>query len=327
MLDHSLTFIVLQLCRIGYLVVLVALLQAWPYVRSNEPKSSKKRRRQPPADLTEIPPCPACEAERGEQEPASAPAESPPRIEHERGARRRVDTSSHYCPNSDCRYHGWPGLGNIRSNGYPNGGRWRQLECTVCGTYFSETRNTIFYCKKVPAQTIWQALTALAEGLGIRKTARVFGLDPNTVESWLRQAAEHVDAVSHYMTNDLQLSQVQVDELWALLGRRDEQAPSDERQRAVRWVWAGIDPVSKLMLACVVGDRSRSAELTPMPGDSPVTHSCHRQHLGPGLHPALPQRPVGLLCGGTLDSLWSLGACPTSPPARTPPKATLATST
>jgi IS1 family transposase len=46
---------------------------------------------------------------------------------------------------------------------------------------------------------------------------------------------------------------VQVDELWALLGQRDSKPA---KRRATRWVWAGIDPVSKLMLAYVVGDRS-----------------------------------------------------------------------
>jgi IS1 family transposase len=121
-----------------------------------------------------------------------------------------------------------------------------------------ETTNTIFYGKRVPAKTIWQALKALAEGLDLRATARVFEVDPNTIETWLRQAAEHMEAVSHCLIHDLQLTQVQVDELWALLGRQDRAEPSQnaKRSRAVRWVWVGIDPVSKLMLACVVGGRS-----------------------------------------------------------------------
>jgi IS1 family transposase len=119
-----------------------------------------------------------------------------------------------------------------------------------------ETTGTIFYRKRVPAETIWQALKALAEGLDIRATARVFDVDPNTIEMWLHQAAEYMEAVSHYLIHDLHLSQVQVDELWALLGRQDTEGQSQQKCRAVRWVWAGIDPVSKLMLACVVGGRS-----------------------------------------------------------------------
>jgi len=119
-----------------------------------------------------------------------------------------------------------------------------------------ETINTIFYGKQVPAETIWQVLKALAEGLDIRATARVFDLKPNTVESWLRQAAEHMEVASHYLLHDLELSQVQVDELWALLGRQDNNEGGQGKKRGKRWVWAGIDPVSKLMLGHVVGDRS-----------------------------------------------------------------------
>ena len=127
-----------------------------------------------------------------------------------------------------------------------------------------ETSNTIFFGKQVPAETIWQALKALAEGLGIRATARVFEVDPNTIEPWLQQAAAHMEAVSHLLIQDLHLAQVQVDELWALLGTRDVGEPHSkagqhqhtERSRAVRWGWAAIDPVSKLMLGSVVGDRS-----------------------------------------------------------------------
>jgi IS1 family transposase len=45
-----------------------------------------------------------------------------------------------------------------------------------------------------------------------------------------------------------------VDELWALLGQAE--LPNQRKGRSKRWVWVGIDPVSKLMLAWVVGDRS-----------------------------------------------------------------------
>lgn len=121
-----------------------------------------------------------------------------------------------------------------------------------------ETTHTIFYGKKAAAETIWRALKALAEGLNIRATARVFDLDPNTVERWLGQAAKHMKAVSAYLIHDLELSQVQVDELWALLGRGDNNEAGEGKQRGKRWVWAGMDPVSKLMLGYVVGDRSQA---------------------------------------------------------------------
>jgi IS1 family transposase len=211
---------------------------------------------------TEAPECPACEAERAAQEQAKPPSKPPPYIEQKNGRPREVDTSNHYCPKEGCRYYGWIGYGNIRSNGHPSGGRWRQLECIVCRTYFMETTGTIFYGKQASAETIWQVIKALAEGLGIRATGRVFELDPNTVEDWLRQAAGHMEMVSRYLIHDLHLSQVQVDELWALLGERDTDEQSQQKKRAKRWVWTGIDAVSKLWLDTVIGDRSQACAQT-----------------------------------------------------------------
>ena len=89
-------------------------------------KRRRKRRRKwykkakPFAGLTRKPVCALCE--HGESEIGEAPSEGPPpRIEHKRGAKRRVDTANHFCPNKGCRYYGWLGLGNIVANGHPNG--------------------------------------------------------------------------------------------------------------------------------------------------------------------------------------------------------------
>lgn len=201
--------------------------------------------------LTQAGPCPRCEAERLAGEEGKLEREPPPRIEQRRGRRRSIDTSSHFCPNPDCRYYGWIGLGNIRANGHPSGGSWRQLECSVCHKTFLETINTIFYRKQVEAETIWRVLTCLAEGVSIRQTARIFGLDANTVHTWLHQAAEHMEMVSNYLIHDLHLTQVQVDELWGLLGRRNGE------KRHTLWGWIGVDATSKLWLATVIGDRSQ----------------------------------------------------------------------
>jgi len=52
--------------------------------------------------------------------------------------------------------------------------------------------------------------------LGIRGTARVFEVDPNTVLQWLVEAAEQLQAFSHYFLCDVHVSQVQLDELYAV---------------------------------------------------------------------------------------------------------------
>jgi IS1 family transposase len=65
-----------------------------------------------------------------------------------------------------------------------------------------------------------------------------------------------MDAVSHYLLHDLHLTQVQVDELWALVQAGDRPQATTARRHPCAWVWAAIDPCSKLLLATVVGDRN-----------------------------------------------------------------------
>jgi hypothetical protein len=67
--------------------------------------------------------------------------------------------------------------------------------------------------------------------LSIQATARVLDVDADTVQDWLAQAAEHMEAISRYLIHDLHLSQVQVDELWSLLGERDELGPQKRNTR------------------------------------------------------------------------------------------------
>jgi hypothetical protein len=47
-------------------------------------------------------------------------------------------------------------------------------------------------------ELIVRVIACLAEGLGIRGTARVFEVDPNTVLQWLVEAAEQLRAFSQH---------------------------------------------------------------------------------------------------------------------------------
>jgi transposase-like protein len=79
-------------------------------------------------------------------------------------------------------------LGNLRANGHPNGSPWRPFQCTSCQGYFSEHHGTILHGQQVAVELIVLVLASLAEGVGIRATARAFEVDPNTVLHWLVEA-------------------------------------------------------------------------------------------------------------------------------------------
>jgi IS1 family transposase len=152
-------------------------------------------------------------------------------------------------------------LGNLRANGHPSGGLWRQLSCRSCHGYVLETHGTLFHGKRLSVELIVRVLACLAEGLGIRATARVFEMDPNTVLQWLVEAAEQLQAFTSYFLCDMHVTQLQLDELYAVLrGIKDgEISEADALKRlepARPWVWTAIDPVSKLLLAIEVGPRT-----------------------------------------------------------------------
>jgi len=111
-----------------------------------------------------------------------------------------------------------------------------------------------------PERLVW-AVGALAEGLGIRAVARVFEVDPNTVLQWLVEVAEHAAAFSRYFLHDVRVTQVQLDELFALLsavkdGEVSEAEAIQRLSRSPHWVWGALDPVTKLLLTIDVGDRT-----------------------------------------------------------------------
>src|SRR5215831_6500553 len=77
--------------------------------------------------LTHKPCCALCEQT---PEPASpVPLVPPAPLPSSSGRPRQVDTTKQFCPQPPCAYYGWTGRGNLRANGYPNGGRWHQFQC------------------------------------------------------------------------------------------------------------------------------------------------------------------------------------------------------
>jgi IS1 family transposase len=256
-----------QLVLVGLVWLCVMLQWAWPSDRlagdqkPSQPLPPRKRSSdsKPFPGLTCKPLCAACE--QAHEHVSQPPGCPPPRIVPTRGRPRQVATSFHFCPNATCDYRGWVGLGNLSANGHPSSRPWRQLYCTACDSYFQETHGTPLHGKRVaPEKLVW-AVGALAEGLGIRAVARVFEVDPNTVLAWLVEVAEHAAAFSQYFLHDVRVTQVQLDELFALLSavKTGEVSDAEAIQRLSRsphWVWGALDPVTKLLLTLAVGDRT-----------------------------------------------------------------------
>ena len=257
-----------QLLLVSLVLICIVIHVWWPNAskatpasldKPNPPRRQRSKEPKPFTGYLHKPLCQACE--QGLDSRPKAPASPPPVMSFSRGRRRTVDTSGHFCPDHDCAYHGWLGRGNIRANGHPGGQPWRQLQCVSCQGYFYETEGTIFHGKRSSPELIVHVIACLAEGLGIRGTARVFEIDANTVLNWLMEAAEQLKVFSAYFLNELHLTQLQLDELYAVLravrdGELSEAEAIDQLSCSPHWVWTAIDPESKLLLSAQVGPRT-----------------------------------------------------------------------
>ena len=253
----------LALCALVWLFVMWYVTGAKPGLPTlPAPAKPKRKRSTEPkafAGLTHKPPCALCEQATRESAPAPPvrPAPMPPTNRRP----RTVDTSRHFCPHAACDYRGWLGLNNLRSNGHPSGGPWRQLHCLGCHGYFLEHHGTLFHGKQAAVELIVRVLACWAEGLGIRATARVFEVDPNTVLEWLVEAAEPLRAFAAYCRCDVHVRQLQLDELYAVLrevktGVISKDEAIKRLERSPCGIWTALDPQSKLLLVIEVGTRT-----------------------------------------------------------------------
>ena len=256
-----------QWVLLGLLWLCVRLPYAWPnaYAGGEQrpsqplpPPRQRSRDPQPFPGLTRTPPCAACaQAHASAPQPPGCP---PPRIVSTRGRPRQVDTSFHCCPKANCDDGGGVGLGHSSAHGPPNGGPWRQLHGTSWGGSFQATHGTPVPGTRGALDWLVWAVGALAEGLGSRAVARGFAVDPQTVLHWVVEVADHAMAFSRYVVHDVRVTQVQLDELLALLravqdGEVSEAEAVPRLSRAPHWGWAAIAPESQLLLALHIGAR------------------------------------------------------------------------
>ena len=126
--------------------------------------------------------------------------------------------------------------------------------------YFLETHGTIFHGKRVAVELIVRVLACLAEGLGIRATARVFEVDPNTVLQWLVEAAEQLHAFSCYFLCDIHVNRCNSMSCMPCCAAskmaRSVRTSHQALERSPHWVWTAMDPESKLLVAIDVGART-----------------------------------------------------------------------
>lgn len=125
-----------------------------------------------------------------------------------------------FCPNKGCEQYGKVGAGNLVKYGKSRQGRQR-YQCRICKKVFNEQKGTFFYKKRTAAKDIVESLAMVAEGMGIRATARVKGIKHDTLSAWLREAGSQAQQVEEVLLQDYQWSESQIDALWTFVQRKE----------------------------------------------------------------------------------------------------------
>lgn len=126
-----------------------------------------------------------------------------------------------FCSNKECPEYQKlqsPSQRNIIKAGKTKAGVQR-CECTTCHRTFTETKGTLFYGKRTPARTILETLVFLAEGNRISSLSRV---KEDTILKWLREAAQHADALDEVLLQEFKVKRGQLDGLWLFIHNKDK---------------------------------------------------------------------------------------------------------
>jgi len=127
-----------------------------------------------------------------------------------------------FCPNTDCKDYGVRNQGNIGNRGkYGKNNERTLLYCRTCGTRFAATKATAFFGFHVSEDTIRQIIHHAAEGVGVRATARLLGIDKDTVNRVILRVGEHCEVVLKSLLCSLQMTEAQLDELWTFVKKRN----------------------------------------------------------------------------------------------------------
>jgi len=126
------------------------------------------------------------------------------------------------CPNKACGYFGKTGKGNIVGNGtyLTKSGQVRKLICRSCDTIFCSREGTAFYDLRSDVDMVILAIKMLLKGMSLRGVAETLDVKLDTVRGWLQKAAEHADSVNDILIRRLNVSRIELDELWSFIKKK-----------------------------------------------------------------------------------------------------------
>jgi transposase-like protein len=128
--------------------------------------------------------------------------------------------------------------------------------CMDCGRFFSERRFTGYSGLKLAPEKIIQIVNCLVEGLSLRATSRLVGVEKKTVVRVMLHAAELCQRVMDTRLCNLRSRYLQGDELWRFTGKKEQHCSFEDKHNGHHvgdtWIFLVIDAESKLIPSFVV---------------------------------------------------------------------------
>lgn len=103
-------------------------------------------------------------------------------------------------------------------------------------------------------------VAALAEGCSMRSTSRLTGVDRETVGTLLASVGEGCAALLDDTMRDLPCKRLEIDELWAFVGKKQRHVTKDDDASRVgdTWTYIALDADTKLVPSFLVGKRDEA---------------------------------------------------------------------
>ncbi len=142
------------------------------------------------------------------------------------------------CVNAKCEKYGVRGEGNITLRRIYGAEGIRFVRCLTCKEQFSERHATPLFNFRLPKAKVIEVVRHLAEGVGNRKTARLTGVGRETVNRIVKAVGKHAKEIHDQLVQDLDVAEVQMDEMWAFVGKKRQ--AFERRREAIRRAWERV---------------------------------------------------------------------------------------
>jgi len=131
----------------------------------------------------------------------------------------------------------------------------QRYRCLECGKTFSEPKPLA--AKKTPVDKAAFALNLLLEGMSVRATSRMTGLDKNTILRLMVQAGEQCFQFLADTMQNLQVAEIQADEVFSFVGCKEKTAFLQNAGDGCgdAYAFTAIDRETKLLFCFHIGRR------------------------------------------------------------------------